>query len=273
MDKHNMEDRSTRLDQKDATPEPKKAPKVDSTLAKGLQILETLAQSNGPRGVSELSRELELTKSNVFRLLQTLSTLGYARPTEDKRYTATLKTWQVGRAVVEHFNLRELCAPALQMLANKTGETVYLAVPEGLNVIYIDKIESTQPIRSWNPISGSAPIHCVGTGKAILAANYSRMRDLLIGNLSKYTERSITSIKAMDDEIIRIRAQGFAIDTGEFRDQIRSYGAAICMPDGAAIGALGVSVPEINLKDGDEDMICQLVRLAAESVSQRLSRS
>lgn len=96
MDKHNMEDRSTRLDQKDATPEPKKAPKVDSTLAKGLQILETLAQSNGPRGVSELSRELELTKSNVFRLLQTLSTLGYARPTEDKRYTATLKTWQVG---------------------------------------------------------------------------------------------------------------------------------------------------------------------------------
>ncbi|MDB6176402.1 IclR family transcriptional regulator [Paracoccus sp. Z330] len=261
------------MDQQDTAPEPKKTPKVDSTLAKGLQILEALAQSKGPRGVSELSRELELTKSNVFRLLQTLSTLGYARPTDDKRYSATLKAWQVGRSVVEHFNLRDICAPSMQMLASKTGEAVYLAVPEGLNVVYIDKIDSIQPIRSWNPVSGSAPIHCVGTGKAILAANYVRMRDLLTGNLTRHTEHSITSIKAMDDEILQIRAKGYAIDTGEFRDQIRSYGAAICMPDGTAIAAFGVSVPEINLKDGDEEMICQLVRLAAESVSQQLGRS
>lgn len=260
------------MDQQDAT-DSKKAPKVDSTLAKGLQILEALAQSSGPRGVSELSRELDLTKSNVFRLLQTLSTLGYARPTDDKRYTATLKTWQVGRSVVEHFNLRDICASSMQMLASKTGEAVYLAVPEGLNVVYIDKIDSTQPIRSWNPISGSAPIHCVGTGKAILAANYDRMRDLLTGNLTRHTDRSITSIKAMDDEIALVQARGYAVDTGEFRDQIRSYGAAIRMPDGRAIAAFGVSVPEINLKDGDEEQICQLVRLAAETVSQRLTRS
>ena len=73
-----------------------KEPKVDSTLSKGLAILENLAASQGSKGVTELSRELELTKSNTFRLLQTLNTLGYVKHLDDKTYAATLKTWQVG---------------------------------------------------------------------------------------------------------------------------------------------------------------------------------
>lgn len=250
-----------------------KAPKVDSTLSKGLQILEALAASRGAKGVSELSRELGLTKSNVFRLLQTLSVLGYVRPTEDKRYQATLKTWQVGRAVVENFNLRELAQPEMQMLSSETGEAIYLAVPEGLNVVYIDKIESTQPIRTWNPVAGNAPIYCVGTGKAILAVQYERMRGRLDGNMQVFTDRTITTIDAMDAEVAATRARGFAIDTGEFRDRIRSYGAAICLPDGEAVAALGVSVPDVNLQDGDEERICSLVAGAAAAVSRRLSHS
>jgi DNA-binding IclR family transcriptional regulator len=252
---------------------PKKEPRLDSTLSKGLMILEALTAANGPKGVSELSRELELTKSNVFRLLQTLAALGYVQATEDKLYRATLKTWQVGRAVVENFNLRDVAGPAMQMLSSKTGEAIYLAVPDGLNVVYIDKIDSTQPIRSWNPVAGSAPIHCVGTGKAILAANYDRLRDRLVGNLTKYTDRTITSIKALDEEMATTQKRGYAIDTGEFRERIRSYGGAILLPDGEAVAALGVSVPEVNLDDGDEERICDLVKLAAESVSHRLRQS
>lgn len=248
----------------------KKEPRLDSTLSKGLMILEALTAARGPKGVSELSRELELTKSNVFRLLQTLAALGYVQATEDKLYRATLKTWQVGRSVVENFNLRDVAGPAMQMLSAKSGEAIYLAVQDGLNVVYIDKIDSTQPIRSWNPVAGTAPLHCVGTGKAILAAEYSRMRERMIGNLSKYTDRTITSIKALDEEIAVIQGRGFAIDTGEFRDRIRSYGAAICLPDGEAVGALGISVPEINLEPGDEDRFCDLVKIAADSVSHRL---
>ena len=255
-----------------ASETPKKEPRLDSTLSKGLMILEALTAARGAKGVSELSRELELTKSNVFRLLQTLTALGYVQATEDKLYRATLKTWQVGRAVVENFNLRDLAGPAMQMLSSKTGEAIYLAVPDGLSVVYIDKIDSTQPIRSWNPVAGTAPIHCVGTGKAILAANYSRLRDRLVGNLTKHTERTITSIKAMDEEMTATQGRGYAIDTGEFRERIRSFGAPIYLPDGEAIAALGVSVPEFNLEPGDEERICDLVKMAAESVTHRLQQ-
>ncbi|WP_052262043.1 IclR family transcriptional regulator [Leisingera sp. ANG-M1] len=251
---------------------PKKEPRLDSTLSKGLMVLEALTAAKGAKGVSELSRELELTKSNVFRLLQTLAALGYVQATEDKLYRATLKTWQVGRAVVENFNLRDVAGSAMQMLSTKTGEAIYLAVQDGLNVVYIDKIDSTQPIRSWNPVAGTAPIHCVGTGKAILAASYGRMRERMIGNLTKFTDRTITSIKFLDEEMAATQGRGYAIDTGEFRDRIRSFGAAISLPDGEVVGALGVSVPEINLEPGDQERICDLVKMAAESVTHRLQQ-
>lgn len=244
--------------------------RLDRTLTKGLSVLEALASAPGPRGVSDLARELDLTKSNVFRLLQTLVALGYARATEDRQYRATLKTWQVGRAVIEGYNLRDAARPAMQMLSAETGETIYLAVREGLSVVYIDKIDSTRPIRSWNPVGGTAPIHCVGTGKAILAAEYDRLRDSVLATLRPHTDRTIVTAEALDADMARTRARGCAVDRGEFRDRIRSYGAAITLADGSVAGAVGVSVPEVNLRDGDETRICDLVRLAAEDISRRM---
>lgn len=254
-------------------PGTEREPKVDSTLSKGLLILEVLAQSKHGRGVSELSRELELTKSNVFRLLQTLTALGYVKHGKDKQYIATLKAWQVGRRVVDNLDLREMAAADMQMLARETQETIYLAVPEQLSVVYVDKIESQKPIRSWNPIGGNAPVYAVGTGKAIVAANYRALRSQLAGNLKRHTQRTITSLKALDDDVAVTQARGYAVDRGEFREQIFSYGAAICLPDGEALAAIGVSIPEMNLPDDADRAIGELVRAAAVNISAKLASS
>ncbi|WP_052261385.1 IclR family transcriptional regulator [Ruegeria sp. ANG-S4] len=247
-----------------------KAPKVDSTLSKGLAILENLAAHQGSKGVTELSRELELTKSNTFRLLQTLITLGYVKHLDDKTYAATLKTWQVGRSSVENLNLRAVAAPEMAFLSQETGEAIYLAVPEGLNVIYIDKVESLKPIRSWNPVGGSAPIHCVGTGKAILSSNFEQLRDKLDGQLARYTDKTLTTLDEVSADVAETRKQGYAFDRGEFRDRILSFGASILLPDGEAIAALGISLPDINMAEGGEDRLGMLVHHAAEGVTQKL---
>ncbi len=249
-----------------------KAPKVDSTLSKGIAILENLAATRGGKGVTELSRELDLTKSNTFRLLQTLTTLGYVKHLEDKTYAATLKTWQVGRALVENLNLRVVAAPELTHLSQETGEAIYLAVPEGLTVVYIDKVESLKPIRSWNPVGGSAPIHCVGTGKAILANCYKRMREKLDGNLDRYTDNTLTTLAELDADMAETRKRGYAFDRGEFRDRILSFGAAVLLPDGEPIAALGISLPDINMDPGGEKQLGILVQNAADSVSRKLSQ-
>ncbi len=253
-------------------PETAKQIKVDSTLSKGLSVLESLAGKSRGVGVSDLSRDLGLTKSNTFRLLQTLTALGYVRHGEDRTYSATLKTWQVGREIVDQLNLRELCAPDLQFLARETGETIYLAVPEGLSVVYIDKIDSQKPIRSWNPVGGSAPMQCVGTGKAILAASYEARRDSIGDALSRYTDRSLTRLDALDADMVLTRKRGYAFDQGEFRERILSFGAAILLPDGEPIAAIGISVPDINLPKNGEKMFGNLVSQAARSASARLAQ-
>ncbi len=246
--------------------------KVDSTLSKGLQILETLSKAENGRGVSDLSRELGLTKSNTFRLLQTLTTLGYVRNSEAKLYSATMKVWQIGQAVVEHLNLPEIAAPQLKMLSKETGEAIYLAVPDGLSVLYIEKVESTQPIRSFTPKGGSAPMHCVGTGKALLAANYDILREQIRDHLVKYTDKTITSIKKLDADMAATQARGYAIDTGEYRHRILSFGAPIRLPNGDAIAAIGVSAPDVNLAAGRDQEIGGLVLEAAEGVTETLKR-
>jgi DNA-binding IclR family transcriptional regulator len=248
-------------------------PKVDSTLSKGLSILEKLAGSREGKGVTELSKELGLTKSNTFRLLKTLTTLGYVKHQPDKSYAATLKTWQVGRASVENLNLRELSAPELQFLSNETREAVYLAVRENLSVIYIDKVDSQKPIRSWNTVGGTAPLHCVGTGKAILAADFPKLRDQISGRLTRYTDKTLTDPIELEKDIAQTLAKGFAYDTGEFRDRILSFGAAILLPDGEPVGALGISLPDTNLPDGGVEKFGELVAHAARSVSQKLGRN
>lgn len=250
----------------------RKEPKVDSTLSKGLAILENLSQTQGGKGVTELSRELGLTKSNTFRLLQTLTTLGYVKHGDDKSYAATLKAWRMGRSAVENLNLRPLAAAEMQYLSEETGEAIYLAVPENLTVIYIDKRDGQKPIRSWNPIGGAAPMHCVGTGKAILAANYETLRERIKGHLTPHTALTITSMKALDTDIAETRKRGFAIDRGEFRERILSFGAPVTLPNGIAVAALGISLPDISLPEGGAERMGSLVMHAARGVSGRLSQ-
>jgi len=245
--------------------------RVDSTLFKGLMILETLAASATPMSVTAIARQLELTKSSAYRLLQTLCKLGYVRQGEDKLYGATFKMWRVGRQVVTHLNLRELAVTQMGRLSQLTGHTVYLAVPEGLSVLYIDKVESRQPIRSWNPVGGLAPIHAVSTGRAIIAADYPRWRDRLKGNLTRYTPLTLTNIRELDEEVERIRAQGFAEDRGEFRDRVLGFGAAILLPHGKPVGAIGINMPDINLDEAKRDLYQQLVREAAEEITASLA--
>lgn len=254
------------------TPEKAAAPRVDSTLSKGLAILEHLTQTRGSMGVSDLSRALGLTKSNTFRLLQTLTVLGYVRHEADKTYSATLKTWQVGRAVVENLNLRTVAAPMMQYLSEQTEETIYLAVRDGLRVIYIDKIESAKPIRSWNPVGGTAPLFCVGTGKSILAAEYDALRDVVLPDLTAFTDKTITDAERLDREMRATQLRGYAVDEGEFRHRIYSFGAAIRVAGGPVAGAFGVSVPDVNLADGDVERIGGLVQHAARTVSDALAR-
>jgi len=245
--------------------------KVDSTLLKGLKILENLASSPTEKGVTELSVELEMTKSNTFRLLRSLSILGYVQQPDGKNYSCTMKAWQLGQKIMENLNLPEIAAPQMRRLSHATGGTIYLAIQDGLSALYIDKIESTQPIRTWSPKGGMAPLYCIGPGKAILAEQYKLLREQLKGELVRYTDKTITTLQQLDQDMAATIERGYAIDTGEYRESILSFGAAIKAPNGEVLGAIGVSIPDFNLKEGEIEKICLAVRDAGIIVSANIA--
>lgn len=222
---------------------------MDSTLLKGLTMLEALAKSPAPRGISDLSRELELTKSNVHRTLQTLVQAGYVRPTEPTgSYECTLKLFELASAVLARVDVRSLAEPHMHELAAATEETVHLAALDGTEVIYLHKIESPQPVRAYSTIGGRAPAHCVATGKTLLAYQDDATLAALPEQLSVHTERTIGDRGALLGELATVRRQRFAINRGEWRTSVCGLAAIVLDATGAPIAAIGISGPADRLR-------------------------
>ena len=171
---------------------------MDKTLLKGLRVLEAVNSFDGQTlTLEQLVERLDLTRSNTHRTLQTLIHAGYLqRDPVTGGYGCTLKLFEMGARQLASLDVRTLAGPFLRSLASETGETVHLSVLDGMDVVYVDKIDSAQPIRAYSAIGGRAPAYAVATGKALLAfqpADYlERHRDALVKHTS-LTHASIES--------------------------------------------------------------------------------
>jgi IclR family KDG regulon transcriptional repressor len=215
---------------------------LDQTLLKGLLVLETLARSAGARGVTDLAAETGLGKSNVHRVLKTLQSAGFVRqPPGGARYQPTLKLWELGARLHEGLDLTREARPHVAELARATQETVHLSVLDGAEVVYVDKLDSPQPIRAYSELGGRAPAHCVATGKVLLA--FSAAFPDLPQALERYTTRTIVDRAALLTALAEVRSKGYATNWGEWRERVRGLAAPIRDAQGAVVAAIGVSGP------------------------------
>jgi DNA-binding IclR family transcriptional regulator len=217
---------------------------MEKTFLKGLTLLERLAGSSGPRGVTELANELGMTKSNVHRLLNTLVHAGYVRKHATAgTYSCTLKLWEIATPIITGLEVKAIAANFLRDLANRTQETVHLSILDEDSVIYIDKIDSPQPVRAYSEIGGRAPAHCVATGKALLAFQKGKAGGLSASKLVRHTERTIVDPEDFERELRRIREVGYALNRGEWRISVGGVAAPIFDATQTACAAVGVSGP------------------------------
>lgn len=221
---------------------------MDKTFLKGLILLEAMAKNNKSSGVTELATQLGLHKSNVHRLLQGLVHQGFARRDPDtSRYELTMKLWELGARVFNRLDVRQEALPFMRQLADDTHETVHLSVLNGTDVLYIEKIDSPQPVRAYTIVGGRAPVQCVATGKAMLAWADQDVMDQVHENLQKHTPNSIASKAALAREMATIREQGYAVNNGEWREQVMGLAAPIHDVSGNVVAAMGISGPSERL--------------------------
>jgi DNA-binding IclR family transcriptional regulator len=241
---------------------------LNNTLVKGLALLEALAHSERALGVTELARQLDLGKSNVHRLLQALTELGYVRRHEASgTYQASIRLWELGSAVLAHMDLRAIAAPYMEALLERTRETVHLSVLDGDEVVYVHKLDSPEPVRAYSQIGGRAPAYCVATGKALLAWQGAAVLESLAGRLRRHSSKTIDDRGAFIGEMERVGHLGYAVNRGEWRESVCGVAAPIRDPSGHVIAAIGLSGPAERLRPSMFKTLSEPVIEAALGVS------
>ena len=244
---------------------------MDTTVLKALSILEALVRSSTPLGLTELAGTLDLSKSNVHRLLQTLASRGYVTPI-DRRYTATTKLWELGALVIGRLDVSRIAAPIMQRLVAQVDETAHLSVLDlpACEVVSIHNVESTQPVRAYSRIGQRTPAHCVATGKALLSAQATEALQKLPEELPRFTRHTLYRRADLLKVIEKARRDGYATNVGEWREQVGGAATVIYDHVGSPVAALGLTVPVERLKPKVMGRYIPLLRAAAAEISRQM---
>ena len=182
---------------------------MDKTLLKGLAVLEAIAEMDGEaRIIDAVAERVGLSRSNTHRTLQTLIHAGYIdRDLESGCYRGTAKMFALGARQLGQLDVRHIARPYMESLAEKSGETVHLSILERMEVIYVEKIEGSQPVRAYTMVGGRAPAHAVATGKALLSAMSSTYFENLPKELPRFTSATIVDMRLLRDELAKARSE------------------------------------------------------------------
>lgn len=245
---------------------------MDTGLGRGLRLLEQLALSDRPLGVSELALSLGLGKSTVHRQLGTLVAMGFASQVPvSGAYVLTTRIWELGSHVIGRMDLVKLARPAMLRLSERTGATVHLAILHDTDIIYIDKIDGAHPLRAHTRVGARAPAWAVATGKAILAhlppERLEDFRDIL----RPFTPATRLSLDALQADFARVRAQGCCvIERSEWRQGVVSCAAVLLGRRGEPVAAIGISGPDTRFSPADLLRAAEPVQEAARVISAAL---
>ena len=210
-------------------------------------LLELLIDK-GECGLIEISKDLNINKASVHRLLQSLICLGYVSQDESSlKYRPTYKICALSSKILEKNDMVTICKPYLKKIADYTSETVHLVKLVDNTAVYIDKVEgSKSSIRLISRIGKAIPLYCSGVGKAMMAY-MSDDKIIQIFNNSEiipYTTNTITDINSLLKTIITVRKNGIAIDNEEMEKGVKCIAIAINDFENKPNYAISISAPK-----------------------------
>ncbi len=223
-------------------------------------------------GVTEIAEKVGLHKSTAFGIISTLVHCGFLQqdPASGK-YSVGVELFRLGQLYDRDFG--RLIRPFLDALVSEFQETANYVVHDGLDIIYIEKIESPHSMRISTARGQQLPMYCTGAGKAILANLPRREReDILKRTVYRpVTDRTITRKEDLEKELVEIRRNGFAVDNGEAEFGLFCIAAPVLDHDGYPLGAVSVSGPVIRMTEPVQEQISRRVIEYSEKISSQLS--
>jgi DNA-binding IclR family transcriptional regulator len=245
-----------------------------SSVQNAARLLKEFGSAEGSLGVTELARRLGLGKSTVHRLLATLTA---ERILEHDPATGTyrlgLMMWELGARVSVHRVLHDAATTVMEGLRNATKETVQVAVLDGREVVYVERLESPHTLRIFGRVGHRNSAHCTSTGKVLLAhLPEQRLAGLLEGwRPEQKTDATICDLGRLRAELELVRAQGWAENIGESELGVASVAAPVRNARGEVIAAVSVAGPVMRV-NGDtlRRFFRASVVQAADAISDQL---
>ena len=246
---------------------------IVQSIDRALSILEVLSDYSEGLGVTEISEQVNLHKSTVYRLLTTLIYKGYVvQDAETNKYGITLKLFELGSKKVESMDLLSVSKEYTKKLMESVNEVVHLVVREGSEIVYIDKVEANNTIMMASTIGKRSPMYCTSVGKAILAHLPEKKVKEIWDNskIVKYTDYTITDFEELKTELEDIRQKGYAVDNEENEIGVRCIGVPIFNRHGKVEAAISISGPAIRVTESKISNFSIKVMNTASLISREL---
>ena len=235
-------------------------------------IIELLAEHEAGLGVTEIARRLDLNKTTVHIIVNGILKRGYVEKTSEGLYRLGLKFVAVSSHRLNSIELSTEARPYLMELTNQLGQCCHLAILDGCDAVYIDKVEIARNLRLYSQIGKRIPVYCSALGKSLLIdkEDWKIAEVLQACDYEPLTRKTIRSPQVAFDQIMEARITGWTIDDEEHDEGIRCFSAPIYDYTGVIIAAISTSGPSmVYTKDRDEE-IANLVIDTANQISERL---
>ncbi|MBP1995616.1 IclR family transcriptional regulator [Paenibacillus eucommiae] len=247
-----------------------------STVIKAMRVLDILLELHilQPKGASlkEIAARSDESPSNVCKYLASFQQAGLVEqdPKTDL-YRIGHYALKLSTPLLNESGIRELARPYLQSLSEQISETVHLVIRDGLEAVYIDKVESSQTIRMHSQVGGRNPLYCTGVGKAILAFSPQPLTQRVIeAGLAAFTDSTLATSDKLLTDLAVIRTRGYAIDDGEHEPDVRCVAAPVFNHMNEVVASISAAGPLWRLPDERLPAIGEHVRSAAQAISELL---
>lgn len=239
-----------------------------------LLILEEVARVGVPMTPTEINRSIGLPKQTLHRMFAVLEEEGFLQREFDGRAFSPgprLRAMSIG--TMSSVRARASRLAVMNALSSKIGETINLVVPDRLNMIYLDRVETNWPLRIQLPIGTQVPFHCTASGKLYLStlANHRLNPIINAGGFKKMAKGTITSPKKLAAEINRIRGVGFSQDNEEFIDGMVAIATPVSDANGRMVASLALHAPTPRMSIDEALTHIDELRAAAKELSAILA--
>jgi IclR family transcriptional regulator, acetate operon repressor len=214
---------------------------VNSVLGRTMALLTAFRSGEEELTLAELARRAGIPKPTAHRLLAELATWNVVERTPGG-HRLGMRLFELGQLAPQQRGLREAAAPFLADLFEATHETVHLAVPDGVDVVYVQKLPGRHGPRIDSRIGGRMPAYCTGVGKALLAFGPpERLAEVLAAGLVRRTPRTVVAPGLLRQELDRVRACGVAEEHEESTVGIACTAAPVMDASGRAVAAISIT--------------------------------